>query len=194
MFIGFTSLRSSAALKLCITYCHFSCNTLSNELCSNNNKKKQRNSAQYTKYNAFQHKQNFSSFFLIPFGVYRMKAKRTTIRSFFLHSPWKWTTIHCYHSCCFFLRSLSLIFVWLFMFSFSVRTNVSCRFAPFAVLFRLLISNEKISFCFQFQVPSNKISMIDHRWCGNWMAKALCHRVSIHLFSVSFPLCLFTPK
>lgn len=63
MFIGFTSLRSSAALKLCITYCHFSCNTLSNELCSNNNKKKQRNSAQYTKYNAFQHKQNFSSFF-----------------------------------------------------------------------------------------------------------------------------------
>lgn len=113
-----------------------------NELCSNN---KNRNSAQYTKYNAFQHKQNFSTIFLYStiflfrsvFTEWKLSEQFAMV-FFFLHSPWKWTTIR-YHS---FLSFL--IFVLLFMFSFSVRTNVSCVVLVFSLSFLFIRKRENL--------------------------------------------------
>lgn len=182
MFIGFTSFRSSAAaaLKLGITYCHFSCNTPSTnfeyKVEWRNTHTDTHNTMLRSINRIFSGARVFLSFICSLF-IYQIKAEWKLFSFHFsccccccslCFTKWKWTAIR-YHS--------FSHFVLLFMFSFSVRTNVSrCLF---------IAAQGKIvaEICYgpRQQYPSSDRSPA----FGNWMVKALCQRI-LHFTRVFF--------
>lgn len=88
--------------------------------------------------------------------------------------------------------SLSLFFMLVFTFSFSVRTNIPCRLSIFFFFYRPFFDSysqrERISFLFSIYSPKQQYPWSS--WFCNWMAKALCHRVSIHFLSLCPSRCV----
>lgn len=111
------------------------------------------------------------------------KAKRTIRHDFCVfHLPWKWTTIR-YHSLS---VSVSFFYISVYVFIFrSYKYSVSFEhflFFFYRSFFDSYSQRERISFLFSIYSPKQQYPWSS--WFCNWMAKALCHRVSIHFLSL----------